>query len=328
MINSIDITNKINRAPDYRIVLNKYKNIPLSDYIEKYKNLKITNYNDNNNNNISQYYNYNILNQQDKYEYIDEINLDIELDDDNISNNIFSFKYDLNNKINNIHYIDIIKISYPDLYIINKEIYQDNNILNYIKDNHINLIIGKTYNNNNIRYNIHNKNENNIFISINEEYEIIYEIIYEENIIYKYYINKEIKLQSLNNIILSIKELDNNQSLSTNDKSYYNILYIDKIINNYIYYKTRNCYHIYKKSNLLTLSKLTININDKNNNLSNYKKIIDITSKNNICNCVIKNNLPGCKCTYILHKNYFKLKPIISIKLGIIKLDIIKKIIN
>ena len=329
MINSIDIKNKINKAPDYRLVLNKLKNVPLTSYIQKYKEYKTQDYISNNKNNLGQYYNYNLENLNDKYEYIEEINLDLELEDDNISKNIFRFKYELLKKIENIHYIDIVKIVLPNLFIIDKIEYIDNeNKLDYIINNFNILEKYQTYENNNIRYNIHNKYDNKINISLDDNYEIVYEIILNEKI-YKYNINKNIKLESFGEILLSINNLDNYLIDSTSNIKFYNILYIDKKINDMIYYKTRNCFHFYKKSNLLTLSNLYINIYNKNNNYIHTNKYIDDHSiLFNYCDCNILNKKPGCKCTYILHKNYNKLKPILSIKIGIIKLDLIKKIIN
>lgn len=329
MINSIDIKNKINKAPDYRIVLNKLKNVPLSSYIKKYKNYKTQDYKNNNEYNIGQYYNYNLDNKNDKYEYIDEINLDLELDDDNISNNIFRFKYELLNKILNIHYIDIVKITLPNIFIIDKIEYIDNDKkMDYIINNFNILEKNQIYQDNNIKYSIHNKYDNKIYISLDENYDIVYEIILN-NKIYKYNLNKNIKLQSFGQLLLSINDLDNYITNSTYNNKFYNILYIDKIIDNIIYYKTHNCFHFYKKSNLLTLSKLNINIYNKNNYYIHTNKFSDDQSIIlNYCDCIILNKKPGCKCTYILHKNYNKLKPIISIKIGIIKLDLIKKIIN
>ena len=328
MISNIDITNRINRTPDYRIDLSKIKNFPLNNYIDKYKE---SNYKESNewSNNIGNYINYN-NNQDNIYEYIDEIIIDIDNTYKN-NNDIFSFNYELQNKLININYIDINNVCIPNNIFIYKILLNniDNDIIkniNLIKNNN-NLLI------NNKIYNIHNyyKEDDNtiIYYSIDKNYNIVYNLIINNNNIIKNDKNEIINnINNINNnskLYLSITNLDNHLMETTSNINYYNMLYIDKIINNNLYYKTKNCFHLYKKSNLLNLSKLKFNILLYQNNIP-YNKFIDNNINIKNCNCKLNENIPGCKCIYILHPDYFKI--IVSIRLGIYKIDLLNKIIK
>ena len=333
MINNIDITNRINKTPDYRIDLANIKKYPLKKYINKYndslKNDKINESIEWNNNNLGNYINFT-LNTKQSFEYIDEMIIDI----DNINknnNNIFSFNYDFINKINNINYFDIINVCIPNNIFINRSQIDNNNIIYTNILNNINLIKDKTNMMiNSILYTIHNYQEINktIYFSINRDYNIVYYIIIENgNIIlnYKYELDKNILFENNSKIYLSITNLDNHLINTTSNINYYTMLYIDKKIENNLYYKTRNCFHLYKKSELLNISKLKINLFLNQDNIL-YNKYYDNTIEINDCNCEINNRKPGCKCIYILQPNYFRI--IISLRLGVYKMDMINGIIK
>ena len=265
------------------------------------------------------------------YEYIDIKYIEL-----NNFNGKFNFYYNFNEKINNIHYISIYKVIIPKYVILYREIF-NNSIFNDYFLNNLNII--QKYNDYeylNYKINIHNYIINNndyiINYSIDFNFEINYEIIINNNNIinnYKYYIIKKINTQNYYPYInMSIDGLNDDFMKTTNDKILFNNL-LPKTKINYIYYHNFDCDVIYPLSKLKNITNLNIKLFDyKNNDLFiNYLNddYYDYNVNNN-CECIFLNNKTGCCCSYI--RNRYNFISTIILRIGIIKNDILKNIIN
>ena len=271
----------------------------------------------------------NLYNRQSNkyFEYIDVKYIEL-----NNYNGKFNFYHKFDEKINNIHYISIYKVIIPKYVILNKEIF--NNVLfNDFFLNNVNIIKKcNDYDYLNHKINIHNyviKN-NNIIInySIDNNFDIDYEIIINDNNIinsYKYYIVKQINTQTFYPYInMSLDGLNGDYMNSTNEKMIFNNL-LPKTKINYIYYHTFECNIIYPLSKLKNITNINIKLFDNKNNdlFNNYLNDdyydYDVNDK---CDCMFLKNKSGCCCSYI--RNRYNYISTIILRLGIIKNDLYK----
>lgn len=303
--------NTINRSSDFEKNIVKNTNIPLKLYKELYLN-----------NNCKKN---NIVNYIDvKY---------IELNNKNSFN--YNFYKNLEEKINNIHFIGISKIIIPKYISLNKYKYNNNQIEDYFLNN-LNLNKGNDYNYNNEIININNKTiiQTKIIYnySLNKNYDINYEIIILNNIVIEHNIYELNKLLNTEDyypyINLSIDNIQDEYFNSTNEIKIYNNLLPKNKINN-IYYDNKKCDIVYPLSKLKSITKININLLDNKNQKifknieTNYDNEYEIVNR---CNCIYINNKTGCECSYIRNKNNYI--STIILRLGIIKPDIISKLIN
>jgi len=327
-MSSINIINNntLDRPNTFKKRFELLDDLPLDLYNKLYLNKSYKNdeKKDNNNyNNLGIY----IPISNNNIEYIDIKYIEL----NNKDNLNFYKKFD--EKINNIHYISIYKVIIPKFLNINRELYNDNSLNDFFINNLNNIKKCNNYEYNNNIINIHNyqiNNNNNIInYSINNNFNIDYEIIINNNNIinhFKYYVNTNINTQiKYPYINLSIENINDDYFNSTNEKMIYNNLIPNTKIN-YIYYHNNECDIIYPLSKLKNITNLKINLyNDKNDdlfkNINNYYDTLNVN-----CNCIYLNNKSGCSCSYIRDKkNYIST---IILKLGIIKKDIINKIIK
>jgi hypothetical protein len=253
------------------------------DYIN-YNNLGIVNNINNNNINYNIIENTIIIDSKDT-SYNNSFNLNVYFNPCDINNLTIS-------KINikNIKYIEIVNILLPIYNLIKTEIFNNNELNQYINDN-INILninhifdtdkyIDNIYINNNdweINYSIL-INDNKYYYSIEKnnniyktfEYTKIFSNVYNDKIIY-----------------LKISQFDNHNLISSNDNINYLIpLCSNKIINNKKIYNRNIRSIIFKNSFLPIINKLEIKFTDYNDNklsINNLDKNTNIkTSKSYI----------------------------------------------
>jgi hypothetical protein len=334
--------NTLNRPDSFNQKISVLKDIPLSVFSRAYKNKKENNEKSEYDINLSQigfYIPYALKNKNNLIEYLDVNFIEVDNLNNQVSNYMFNVLYNLPEKINNVHYINVYKIILPRYPVLIKtEISNDIIDFSYLINNLQTIKIGENYIYNDTSFNIHNiyiqDNIYDINFSINDNYSIVYQIIIKDNSVintYKYkLIDKPIDyFYPL--LILSIKGFDNIQFYSTNQYNIFNYLTPKTKKEHNIYYAANDCFKIFPMSNLVQLNKLHITILTNNNqpifeNQFNHNNF-DTHIMNNKCNCMLPKNTPGCICTYLRNKNNHNYCCYITLQIGIIKNDLVKKLI-
>jgi hypothetical protein len=275
------------------------------DYIN-YNNLGIINNINNKNINYNIIENTIIIDSKDT-SYNNSFNLNVYFNPCDINNLTIS-------KINikNIKYIEIVNILLPIYNLIKTEIFNNNELNQYINDN-INIL------NINHIFDI-DKHIDNIYIN-NNDWEINYSILINDNKyyysieknnnIYKTFEYTKIFSNVYNDkiIYLKISQFDNHNLISSNDNINYLIpLCSNKIINNKKIYNKNIRSIIFKNSYLPIINKLEIKFTDYNDNklsINNLDKNINIkTSK-----------------SYVRHPNNDIWQTHIVLKVGIVSFE-------
>lgn len=348
-MSSINIynNNTLNRPGIFNQKISLLRDIPMSIFSKAYKYKKELKENNEdyikyNTGQIGYYIPYLLNNNYNYIEYLD-INI-IEMDNINNNNNyLFQLSYTLPEKICNIHYISVYRVILPLYPILLKEKLLNDSLtdINFFINNILIFKIGEEYYNDNIIYAIHNI----IFISDlyiinysnNNDYNIVYEIEIKKDIYDNYILLNYHKYYSLRKsidsfypfLILHIDDINNINS--TSNYNIFNYLTPKKKINDNIYYTGNDCFKLFQISDLTNINKINLKILTNNNqkifdNLFNPNNF-DNNNVNNNCLCIIQNNKPGCCCTYIRNKNHTNYIIYIMLQIGIIKNDLLKKLI-